>query len=130
MAKHYENIENSMLLELIPISDFRLIREEQRKIFHGYSEIPVTIDLKKTFADDLGFQVPWDNELYGFVKCKQKLFLKTGYDNTGKITISDWENKIILIFEGSDGTEGPIYAVEKTDLKELLEKCMKPKKLY
>lgn len=126
MTKRYENIQSSMLLELIPITDFRLVHEEQRKTPKGCSEIPVILDLKKSFAKKLNFSIPWDNELYGFVKCKKCLFAKTGYNNTAKITVSDWGKKIILIFEGGDGSEGPIYEVEQEYLKELLEGCRKP----
>lgn len=126
MTKRYSNILSSKLLELIPIMDFRLVHEEQKKSPKGCSEIPVIIDLKKSFTKTLSYPVPWDNELYGFMKCKKDLFAKTGYDNTAKITVSDWDNKIVLIFEGVDGSEGPIYEVEKENLKELLEGCRRP----
>lgn len=130
MKKHYDNIQNSDLLDLFPAEDFRLVREEHRKIPCGVSEIPVIIDMKKPFSKMLSFKTPWDCELYGFVKCKKELFEKTGYDNTVKITVSDWDKKFTLIFEDQDGHEEPVYSVEKTALKELLENCRKPEKLY
>ncbi len=129
MTKRYENVKSAELLDLMPVDDFRLVHEEQRKTVKGYSEIPVILDLKKAFAKTLNFKVPWDNELYGFLKCKKDLFAKTGYDNTAKITVSDWDDKIILIFEGTDGSEGPVYQIEKEYLKTLLDGCRKPEKL-
>ncbi|MFI3206290.1 MAG: hypothetical protein R3Y33_03490 [Clostridia bacterium] len=126
MKKHYDNIQNSDLLDLFPSKDFRLIKEEHKKIPGGISEIPVIIDLKKPFAKTLSFKTPWDYELYGFVKCKQTLFQKTGYNNTVKITISDWDDKFTVVFEDKDGTESPIYSMEKDYVKQILEECRKP----
>ncbi len=130
MKNHYENIKNSNLLDLFPIEDFRLVREEHRKIPCGISEIPITIDMKRTFSKMLSFKLPWDCELHGFVKCKKKLFEKTGYDNTVKITISDWDEKFTIIFEDEKGHEEPVYSVEKAEMKTLLENCIKPEKLF
>ncbi|MFI3324597.1 MAG: hypothetical protein R3Y35_00305 [Clostridia bacterium] len=129
MKKHYDNILESELLDLFPSEHFRLVMTEDRKVPCGVSEIPVIIDMKKQFAKSLSFKTPWDCELFGFVKCKNTLFKKTGYANTVKITMSDWDDNFTLIFEDEDGNESPIYNMDKEYVKTLLEECIKPKKL-
>ncbi len=129
MGNHYENIRNANGLDLFPAKDFRLIAEENRVVPGGNSEIPVIIDMKADFAKTLSFPTPWDHELYGFLKCKASLYGKTGYDNTVKITLSEWDDRFTAIFEDKKGKEEPIYSIEKSDVKELLENCRKPDKL-
>ncbi|MFI3313202.1 MAG: hypothetical protein R3Y62_04880 [Eubacteriales bacterium] len=129
MKKRYEHIEPKRMEELFPKEYFRLIPEAYKKIPGGATEIPVKVDLKKSFAKTLNFSVPWDGELYGFVRYKAELFEKTGYDNTVAITISDWDNQFTLIFEDDKGNEKPVYSTSKEDIKTLLEGCIKPEKL-
>lgn len=130
MTKRYEKIQKIELSKLFPVEDFRLVREEHRKIPGGISEIFIKVDLKKDFAKKLNFKAPWDGELYAFVKCKKELFKATGYDNTKKITITDWDDEFVIVFEDNKGHEEPIYSVEKNELKDLLENCRKPEKLF
>ncbi len=129
MKKRFDDVVEIKLSEIFAVNDFRLIREEHRNLLGGVSEIPISIDLKKDFAKSLDFEAPWDGELYGYIKCKKELFKKTGFDNTKKITIVDWDSHIIIIFEDEDGNEKPIYSVTKNELKYLLENCRKPEKL-
>ncbi len=129
MAQRFEDVKKIDLAEIFQVKDFRLIREEHRKIKGGISEIPVKVDLKKEFAKSLNFKAPWDGEFYGFIKCKYDLFKKTGYDNTKRITIVDWDSHCVMIFEDDKGNEEPIYSASKDELKKLLENCRKPEKL-
>lgn len=129
MKKRYQDIAPKRLEELFPTEYFRLIPEIYKVIPGGVTEIPVKIDMKKLFAKNLNFPVPWDGELYGFVRYKDELFAKTGYDNTVHITISDWDNQFTLIFEDDQGNEKPVYSTSKEDIKTLLEGCTKPPKL-
>ncbi|MFI3227596.1 MAG: hypothetical protein R3Y09_09320 [Clostridia bacterium] len=129
MTKRYDSVESVDMEKLFPSNYFRLINGVDRKMPKGYSEIPVKIYLKKNFVKDLSFKVPWDGELYGFVRNKVQLFEKTGYDNTVLITISDWEDKFTIIFEDAHGIEKPVYDVNYNEMKALLEECIKPEKL-
>ncbi len=126
MKKHYERIIDADLLDLLPVEDFRLIKEEHRKVSVGISEIPVAIDMKAAFAKHLAFKVPWDGELYGALKRKQKLFEKIGCDDVVRLTIIDWDERFTLVFENKQGEERPVYSVEKAYIKNLLEHCRKP----
>lgn len=129
MSSRYVNIQKIELSKLFDVKDCRLIREEHRKIPGGISEIPIKFDIKKDFTSKLNFKIPWDGEVYAFVKGKKKLFGTTGYDNTRKITISDWDSHFVIIFEDDKGNEEPIYSAEKSDVKYLLENCRRPQTL-
>ncbi len=129
MKKHYTDITPKQISDLFPAEYLRLVPEAYKKIPGGVTEIPVVIDLKKTFAKSLNFPVPWDGELYGFIRYKAELFDKTGYDNTVKITMVDWENQFTLIFEDDKGNEKPVYSTNKADMKVLLEACRRPPSL-
>ncbi len=126
MTKRYEKIQAIELNKLFRVDNFRLIREEHRKVPGGISEIAIKVDLKKDFAKKLNFKTPWDGELYAFVNCKKVLFKTTGYDNTKKITISEWDEKFVVIFEDNNVHEEPIYSIDKVEFKHLLENCRKP----
>lgn len=129
MKKRYDHITPKEISQLFPAEYLRLVPEIYKKIPGGVTEIPVIIDMKKAFAKSLNFLVPWDGELYGFVRYKAELFEKTGYSNTVKITMVDWENHFTLIFEDDQGNEKPVYSAEKSDIKALLEACRKPEAL-
>lgn len=129
MTKPYESVDSVQISKLFPFDYFRLINSVDRKMPKGYSEIPVKMYLKKKFIKNLDFKVPWDGELYGFIRNKAQLFEKTGYDNTVLITISDRDDKFSVIFEDANGIEKPVYTVSCDEIKSLLEECIKPEML-
>lgn len=126
MTKRYDEIQPIVLAKFFAVDDFRMIRQADLEFPGGLSEIPIKVDLKKAFAKQLDFDAPWDGEMYAFIKCKQELFKKTGYDNTVQITMSDWEENITIIFEDAQGNEKPVYSTSKEELRYLLENCRKP----
>ncbi len=129
MKKRYDNITKVQLEFVLPSNYFRLVNAENRKQPHGISEIPVLIDLKKDFGRNLSFNIPWDGELYGFLRGKNKLFEKINNDMVAKATINNWDNGFVIIFESKNGTEGPVYSIEKSEVIKLLEECIKPESL-
>ncbi len=129
MKKRYDNITKAQLGVVLPSKYFRLVNAENRKQPYGISEIPVLIDLKKDFGKYLSFDIPWDGELYGFLRGKSELFEKIKTDMVAKATISNWDDNFVLIFERADGTEGPVYSIEKSEVIKLLEECIKPESL-
>ncbi len=126
MNKHYNDIELSSLNQIFPNKYFRLISSDFKKISYGISEIPVSIDLKKGFSKELSFKIPWDGELYGFVRNKSEIFKNIDSDKAVKLTISNWDNKFILIFEDEKGNPDKVFSVSKADIVKMLEECMKP----
>lgn len=129
MNNHYGDIRKASIFDLFSANDFRLVRAEDSNQSCGISEIYVKIYIKKPFAKNLSFSTQWDGELHGFVKCKYNLYEKTGFDNTVKITFSDWDNMFAVIFEDKEGNERPVYSVSHKDIEKLLEECIKPEKL-
>ncbi len=129
MRKHYDNVAAGKLSELIPSNRFRLVDVLSRKQPHGISEIPVSIDLKKGFGKNLSFAIPWDGELYGFLRNKSLLFENIGADDIVRATINNWDDSFLLVFENKNGDEDPVYSVEKDEVIALLEECMKPQSL-
>lgn len=124
--KHYENAADAKLSDIFSAEDFRLVPAEFKKAPCGYSEIFAEVDIKQDFAQKLSFDVPWDGELYGYLRNKSKLYSKLGKDTAVKVTLSDWDDKFAVIFEDKNGKEDPVFYVDPNEVKELLEKCMKP----
>lgn len=129
MKTHYAEIKNSDMLDLFPAEDIRLIRDQHKHIPGGISEISIKIDMKKAFAKKLSFKTPWDNEIFGFVKCKNKLFGKTGTQETAQITITDCDDSFTVIFEDTKGNESPVFKMDSDYVKNMLEACRKPESL-
>lgn len=125
MANPYKDAPAVRLSEYIPAKLFRTILPEQRHTPCGISELPVEIQLKKAFAKTLSFKVPWDGLMYGFVRGKKDIFAKLGDFAARHVSIQDWDDRFLLLFEGADkGSEKPFF-VSPADVKELLENCLR-----
>ncbi len=125
MANPYKNAAEVKLAEYIPAKLFRTILPEQRHFPCGISELPVEIQLKKEYAKTLSFEVPWDGTMYGFVRGKNDIALKLGNTAIKHISIQDWDDRFLLLFEGEDkGDEIPFF-VSPDDVRELLENCLR-----
>ncbi len=111
MANPYKNAPSAKLADFIPADKFWTILSQQRHIEGGVSEIPVEIHTKKPFADTLSFNIEWDGIVYGFVRGRNE------------ITVSDWDDKFQLLFEGEKETDEMPFFVTGEEVRELLENC-------
>ncbi len=125
----YKNAKQEKLSTLFTSDLFRLIPSRLTHLNYGVSEIPVYINIKKEFSKTLSFKTPWDGDMYGYVRNKQNLFKLIGNDTLVKINISDWDDKFVVAFELKDGREDPVLYVSMAEIKDLLENCLRPKKL-
>lgn len=123
MANPYKNAAEVKLAEYIPAKLFRTILPEHRHYPCGITELPVEIQFKKEFAKTLSFKVPWDGIMYGFVRGKKDIALKLGNTAIKHISLQDWDDRFLLLFEGEDkGDEIPFF-VSHDDVRDLLENC-------
>lgn len=126
MANPYKNAPTVRLSDYIAVKRFRTILPEQRHTPCGVSELPVEIQLKKTFAKSLSFKVPWDGLLYGFVRGKKDIAEKLGdFVAVKLISLQDWEHSFLLLFEGEDKGAEKAFFVSADDVRELLENCLR-----
>jgi hypothetical protein len=124
MAYSNKNAEQAVLSDYIPAEKFRTILPEYRRMEGGYSEIPVEIHMKPPFAKTLSFKVGWDEIVYGFVRDKKSILAKLGGMSEVKlITISDWDDCFMMIFEGSEDKDEKRLSVTPDEVRELLENC-------
>lgn len=123
MADSYRNAQSVRLADYIPAEKFRTILSKQRHMEGGVSEIPVEIHMKKLFADTLSFYVEWDGIVYGFVRGKKEISEKLSGFDVKRITVSDWDDKFQLLFEGEKETDEMPFFVTGEEVRELLEKC-------
>lgn len=127
-ARHYENAENVVLADYIPSDHFRTILYADRKIPCGLTEIPVELELNEKFIKRLSFPIKGTGSIYGFVR--RNAILK-GLDSSGtenqikSISLHDWDNQFVLIFERQDGKENPVFYVESEEVQALLENCLR-----
>ncbi len=128
MRKHYDEVKACKLSDIFKISHFRLVNYEEKDIPHGISELVVVLDLKKDFGKKLSYKIPWDGQLFGFVRSKNEVYQNIEAQGATKLTISDWDDKCMIIFEDKNGKEGPVFSVDKEDIVDLLEKCRRPNK--
>lgn len=123
MANSYKNAPSAKLADFIPAEKFRTILAKHRHMEGGVSEIPVEIHMKKLFADTLSFYVGWDGIVYGFVRGRNVISEKLSGFDVRKITISDWDDKFQLLFEGEEATDEIPFFVTGEEVRELLENC-------
>ena len=124
MANSFRNAERAVLSDYIPADRFRTILPEHRHIEGGITEIPVEIHMKRPFAKKLSFTVEWDGIIYGFVRGKKDIIARLdGMEKLSRITISDWDDKFQLLFEGTGKhTELPFF-VTPAEVLDLIENC-------
>lgn len=124
MANSFRNAERAVLSDYIPADKFRTILPEHRHIEGGITEIPVEIHMKRPFAKKLSFNVEWDGILYGFVRGKKDITAKLGsMEKITRITLSDWDDKFQLLFEGTSETEEQPFFVTPAEVLDLIENC-------
>lgn len=123
MANPYKNAPSAKLADFIPADKFWTILSQQRHIEGGVSEIPVEIHTKKPFADTLSFNIEWDGIVYGFVRGRNEISEKLSGFDVKKITVSDWDDKFQLLFEGEKETDEIPFFVTGEEVRELLENC-------
>lgn len=123
MADSYRNAQSVRLADYIPADKFRTILSKQRHMEGGVSEIPVEIHTKKPFADTLSFNIEWDGIVYGFVRGRNEISEKLSGFDVKKITVSDWDDKFQLLFEGEKETDEIPFFVTGEEVRELLENC-------
>lgn len=121
---HYSNICDGVLSDYITPDKFRTILPSQRDVPLGPTEIPVEINIKKETAKRLSFRIPWDGIIYACARGKEAMKEKLGIESDpGAATLSDWDDKFLLIFEQTNGKEGPVFNISTEDVIELLENC-------
>lgn len=123
MADSYKNAPSVRLADFIPAEKFRTILAKNRHIEGGVSEIPVEIHMKRRFADTLSFYVEWDGIVYGFVRGKKEISEKLSGFDAKRITITDWDDKFQLLFEGEIETDERPFFVTGEEVRQLLENC-------
>lgn len=130
MLKRFNNVEvtHCKISELFPVEKVRLARGLDNDK-QGVTEFPLQFTLQEPFCKELSFQVPWDREVFGFLRQKDDLFAKLGVDDVIKATIIDWEDTFILVFENAQGVQKPIYSTHRNCVAALLEGAMRPPSL-
>ena len=123
MANSYKNAESVKLADYIPADKFRTILAEYRHMEGGVSEIPVEIHMKRPFADTLSLYVEWDGIVYGYVRGKKALSEKFPDLKIIRITLTDWDDRFQLLFEGERETDERPYFVTGEEVRQLLENC-------
>lgn len=126
MANPYKDAPQIKLENYIPADKFRTILPECRHIGGGISEIAAEIQVSKKFAHKLSFDVPWDGLLYGFVRRKRELEAEVmGGKKIRKVFIQDWDDRFLILFEGSGKDEEKAFFADPNDVCALLENCMR-----
>ena len=124
MANSYKNAESVTLSDFISADRFRMILPEHRHMEGGISEIPVEIQMKRPFADTLSLNVEWDGIVYGYVRGKKSILEKLkNFPVVTRITLTDWDDKFQLLFEGEKETDELPYFVSADEVRTLIENC-------
>ena len=130
MSNQYNDAKFVTLGDFITPDKFRTILPEYRKLGGGVSEIPVEIHTKPPFTKSLSFNVGWDGMIYGFVRGKKDIAAKLGkIRDISKITVTDWDDRFLMVFEGKKDEEMPFF-VSDDDVRELLETCLRVPEQY
>ena len=124
MANLYKNAGTARLSDYIQTDRFRTVLPEHRHAEGGISEIPVEIHMKPPFAEKLSFYVPWDGIVYGYVRGKNDIIGKLGgFSGLKHITINDWDDKFLMVFESGSETDERAFFVSGDEIFSLLENC-------
>lgn len=122
--KLYEDAEYTSLEKLLPCRRFRIVPGEYKDMPGGISEVRVIIDVKKPFSDKLSFKVSASGRIYGWIRTERNDVLQS--IGAKRIELVDWSDKfLILIVTGNDSKTA--YYVESSEVKELLENCLRPR---
>lgn len=127
MAKNrFKNASFCTLSDYVPSEKFRTVLPKQRSLSLGISEIPVDIHLGPNTVSKLSFPVPWDGDMFGCLRGKESLkkALKTNAQILS-ISLSDWDDKFLLIFNTEDVMETLAFYVTGEEVVSLLENCMR-----
>lgn len=125
--KHYDNMQDASLSEYITADTARLVPEPLRGISAGYTEIPLEIQLRSQTRKKLSFPVAWDGVLSGFVRGKEQLRQKLGFTlPLQSVTLSDWDEGFVLIFETANADQTAAFRVREEDVLDMLEHCKRP----
>ena len=127
MAKNrFKNASFCTLSDYVPNQKFRTILPKQRTLSLGISEIPVDIHLSSSTIAKLSFPVPWDGDMFGCLRDKESLkkALKTNAQILS-ISLSDWDDKFLLIFNTEDIMETIAFYVTQEEVINLLENCLR-----
>lgn len=127
MAKNrFKNASFCKLSDYVPSEKFRTVLPKQRTLSLGISEIPADIHLGSDTISKLSFQVPWDGDMFGCLRDKESLkkALKTNAQ-IQSISLSDWDDKFLLIFNTEDVIETIAFYVTQEEVINLLENCLR-----
>lgn len=125
--EHYSNMRNVSLFDFLSSECTRTIPSEVRDLPFGISEIPIEFNLKKAILKKLSFKTPQDGILYGYVKPKELIKKRLNIQSELKnITISEWDNVFVLVFETEKDSETIAFYINQDDVIKLLESCLRP----
>ncbi|MBZ4670883.1 MAG: hypothetical protein PWQ76_325 [Clostridiales bacterium] len=121
------------LEDYIPADRFRTVMEAQLDIPPGYSETRVVIEIgkdspnRKLFPEIFGYSM----FVFGYVRENQNIKdvfegeMAKEYKNR-KISLIDWNDKFLLLFENGTRTMERAFWVSVEDVKFLMEHCRHP----
>ncbi len=125
--KHYENMKEALLSELLTAELARLVPSSLRTLSGGYTEIPLEVRLRPETAEKLSYRIPWDGTLYGFVRGKEALRMRLGLPVPPEsVTLSDRKGRFTLIFETEPAESTAAFSVSEAEVLALLEQCRRP----
>ena len=126
-SQHYENMKTARLFDCLEICRTRTVTSDVRDLPGGITEIPIEIRLKCNTAQRLSFTIPWDGILYGFVHPKSQIMQRLGAKKPlKKLTVADWDDTFVLIYETIDPKDTGAFYVSGDDVIKLLEECRRP----
>lgn len=135
MSKNtHSNLEYLALTEYVSAPYFRTILPELKKVPHGRTEICVTIELSKgsTFFHSVLPEIySGTMYVYGYVRNNTRLEevfarLKAEKNCHKQISLYDWKENFLLVFENIDNHSEKQYLVTVEDVWNLLRNCLHP----
>lgn len=121
-----KDIETVELNKYIPVSKFRLVRNEDKDITGGISEIRVRFDIKKKFADSLSYKISRSGQVYGWVKVSDELKVENDIHKIIAIELYDWGSVFLISFLYENNNICKEYYVNSKEVKFLIENCLHP----
>lgn len=121
-----KDIETVELNKYISVSKFRLVRNEDKDITGGISEIRVRFDIKKKFADSLSYKISRSGQVYGWVKMSDELKIENDIHKIIAIELYDWGGVFLISFLYENNNICKEYYVNSKEVKFLIENCLHP----